>query len=255
MNARTGIRLASCAIAFAAATPAQAQARTIPSAGALHDARVHAAQREGPARVSWAVVDTRGRLFARGGARHHRSASQAKAMLLVAYLRRLGDRPVPAEAQRWLGPMIRVSGNRAASRVHRMVGDAGLAEVGRAAGMRSLRLNGTWSEVGITAADQARFFRRVDRLCPPRHRAYARELLSGIVERQSWGIPRVARPLGLTVLFKGGWRRGLVNQGALVELPGGRRLSIVVLVDRRPTFTHARRTIEGIARRLLSSRR
>ncbi len=249
MNARALPWLASCAI-FLSVAPADA--RTVPSADALREARAFAAQREGPARVSWAAVDTRGRLWARGGARHHRSASQSKAMLLVAYLRRLGGRPVPEAMRRVLAPMIQVSGNRAAARVHRLVGDAGLADVGRAAGMRALRLSGTWSEAGITAADQARFFHRIDRLCPRRHRAYARRLLASIVPRQSWGIPAVARPRGLRTLFKGGWRRGLVNQGALVELPDGHRLSIAILVDRRPSFAHGRRTIEGLAARLLA---
>jgi hypothetical protein len=223
----------------------------VPTAQALREARVYAAQREGPARVSWAVVDTRGRLFARHGGRHHRSASQTKAMLLVAYLRRAGRRPVPAAARRVLGPMIRRSANRAASRIHRIVGDAGLAAVGRAAGMRNLRLNGTWSEVGITAADQARLFRRIDRLCPRRHRRYARRLLGSVVAPQSWGVPAVARPRGLGVLFKGGWRRTLVNQAALVELPDGRRLSIAVLTDGAP-YGHGRVTVEGVARRLLA---
>ena len=250
MNARTAIWLVSCAIGVA---PAGAAAQTIPSADALREARAFTAEREGPARVSWAVIDTRGRLWTRHGARHHRSASQTKAMLLVAYLRGLGERrAVPPAMRRVLGPMIQVSGNRAAARVYRIVGDAGLADLGRRAGMRDLRLHGTWSGAEVTAADQARFFSRIDRLCPPRHRVYARRLLSTIVPRQSWGIPAVARPLGLRTFFKGGWRRGLMNQGALLEPPGGGRLSIAILVDRRPSFGHGRRTLEGLAARLLA---
>jgi hypothetical protein len=250
MNARTRIWLASCVLMVAAA-PA-ASARTIPSADGLHAARAYAKERERApgARVSWAVVDTRGRLYAREGARHHRSASQTKAMLLVAYLRRLGDRPVPPAVHRTLAPMIVVSGNRAASRVHALVGDAGLADVGRAAGMRALRLNGTWSEVEITAADQARFFRRFDRLVPRRHRAYARRLLSTIVAKQTWGIAPAARRRGYTTFFKAGWRRRLVNQGALLETADGRRVAIVVLIDGLRVGA-AVRTIAGVTRRLL----
>ncbi|HEX2087846.1 MAG TPA: hypothetical protein VHF89_19325 [Solirubrobacteraceae bacterium] len=217
---------------------------------ALHDARVYAQQREGAGRVSWAVIDTRGRMHARQGRRHHRSASQTKAMLLVAYLRRRGRRPVPAAMHRTLAAMIQVSGNRAASRVHAVVGDAGLAAVGRAARMRSLRLNGTWSEVEVTAADQARFFHRFDLLCPRPHRAYARRLLGSIVPRQSWGIPLVARRRGFTAFFKGGWRRRLVNQGALLETGDRRRLAIAILTDGH-RFGSGRATIEGLTRRLL----
>ena len=255
MNAWSAIRLVSLWTFVALAFAAPAAARTVPSAQALHDARVYAHQREGPGRVSWAVVDTRGRLFARHGGRHHRAASQAKAMLLVAVLRRLGPhRPVPAAMHRLLTPMVRASDNRAASRVYTTVGDAGLAAVGRAAGMRSLELNGTWSEVGITAADQARFFLRFDRLCPRRHRAYARGLLSSIVAPQRWGIAPAARLHDLGVFFKGGWRTTLVNQGALLETGDRRRLAIAVLTDGAP-YGHGRTTIEGIAHRLLRDTR
>lgn len=247
MNARSAIRLVSCAIAFAA-TSAPAQARKVPSDGAVRHARAYAAHR--PGRVSFAVIDTRGRMQSSGGARHYRSASQTKAMLLVAYLRRLGRRPVPGPMRAVLARMIRVSDNRAANQVHGIVGDAGLASVGRASHMRSLRLNGTWSEVEITAADQARFFLRFDRLCPRRHRAHARGLLSSIVPNQSWGIPRVARPQGFKAFFKGGWRTGIVNQGAMLETGDRRRMAIVVLTD-GASFTDGTRTIEGVTRRLL----
>ncbi|HEX8120956.1 MAG TPA: serine hydrolase [Solirubrobacteraceae bacterium] len=233
---------------------APAQARVVPSAQALHDARVLTKQREGPAVISWAVIDTRGRLFTRHGSRHHRSASQTKAMLLVAYLRRLGRRPVPPAMARVLGPMIRLSDNDAADRMHAIVGDAGLAAVGRAAGMRSLRLNGTWSEVEITAADQARFFRRFDQLCPRRHRAYARRLLSTITPLQRWGIPAAARAHDLETFFKGGWRKGIVNQGALLRTGDRRRLAIVVLTSGL-SFARGTQTIGAIARRLLRDTR
>ena len=223
----------------------------MPSSSALSAAR--ALTPDLPGRVSWAVIDTRRRMFARGGARHHRSASVTKAMLLVAYLRTRRDRPVPPAVHRVLAPMIYVSGNRAASQVHRLVGDAGLADVARAARMRSVTLNGTWSEVGITAGDVARFFRRLDRITPRRHRAYARRLLSTIVARQSWGIPAIARPLGYRVFFKGGWRRGVVNQAALLETGDGRRLSIAILTDGQPRFRTGTRAIERLAARFLSN--
>jgi hypothetical protein len=241
--------------AIVLAAPAAAEARRVPSLKAVKDARAYVARHDrGAARVSFAVIDTRGRMFSRGGGRIHQSASQTKAMLLVAYLRRLGRRPVPAELRPVLAAMIRRSSNRAAHRVRGIVGDAGLAAVGRAAGMRDLRLNGTWSEVGITAADQARFFRRFDRLCPRRHRRYARRLLVTIVPGQRWGIPRAARPRGFATFFKGGWRRGLVNQGALLETGDRRRLSIVVLTD-GIAFPQGTRIVEVVARKLLRPRR
>ena len=111
----------SCLL-FAVAAPV-ADARPVPSLRGLHDARAYAkkAERAPGARVSWAVISTRGTVYAGGGKRHHRSASQTKAMLLVAYLRRLGRSPVPPSIHRILAPMIMVSGNRAASRIHAML--------------------------------------------------------------------------------------------------------------------------------------
>ena len=221
---------------------------TIPSAKARSDARAYAAQRQGE--IGWAVVDTAGRMHGRGLHRVFRSASVTKAMLLVAELHRFRGRPVPAAIRRVLTPMIRRSSNRAAHRIRDVVGDAGLWRVARLARMRNLQLNGTWSEVGITAADQARLFLRIDRLVPPRHRPYARSLLRTIVIKQSWGIPAPARRRGFEVFFKGGWRsNSLVHQAALLERDG-RRLSIAVLTT-SPTHDDGRATIEGITRRLL----
>ena len=252
VNARTAIRLVSCAIALAA--PATAAARPVPSLDAVAEARRYVARADGAAQVSFAVIGTRGRLYSLNGGRIHQSASQTKAMLLVGYLRRLGRRPVPPAVKPLLSAMIRRSDNRAAHQVRPLVGDAGLASVGRAAGMRNLQLNGTWSNVGITAVDQARFFLRFDRLCPRRHRPYARRLLGSVVAPQRWGIPRAARRHPLEVFVKGGWRRGLVNQGALLETGDDRRLSIVVLTSGLP-FAQGTHAIEVVARKLLRAPR
>ena len=256
VNARTAIRLASCATVFAAvlAAPPAAHQRPVPTLDAVKDARRFARTHAGAGRIDFAVIGTRGRMSSQGGAVPHRSASQTKAMLLVAYLRRLGRRPIPPGVRRVLAPMIQRSDNDAASQVHRIVGDAGLAAVGRAARMRRLRLNGTWSDVEITAADQARCFLRFDRLCPRRHRRYARRLLRTVVAPQRWGIPRAAGHDDFTVFLKGGWRRGIVNQGALLETGDGRRLSVVVLTSGL-RFRDGRRAIETVTRKLLRRRR
>jgi len=223
----------------------------LPAAPQLERAGDWAADRKGD--VAWAVIDSRGNVHHRDGTRPFVSASTTKAMLLVASLRRVGDTPLAPATEKLLTPLIRRSSNRAAHRVRALVGDAGLVAVARAAGMKRFHPNGTWSEVQINAVDQARFFRRTARLVPPRHRPYARRLLSTIVPSQSWGIPRAARRAGARVFFKGGWRKKLVHQAALVETEDGRRLAIAVLTDRNPTHEYGRGTLEGVTRRLLAS--
>ncbi|MBM3668062.1 MAG: hypothetical protein FJW90_11420 [Actinobacteria bacterium] len=88
--------------------------------------------------VSFAIVDERGRIhgFHRGA--RHSSASVVKAMLLVAYLRRgsVKRRRLHGGEKATLGPMIRRSDNAAATRIHDVVGNAGLRRLARRAGMR-----------------------------------------------------------------------------------------------------------------------
>lgn len=223
----------------------------LPSERQVATTAAWAAEREG--QVSWAVIDSAGRIHGRDATRRHPSASVSKAMLLVAALRDVGTgRAVPPDLAAHLGPMVRVSGNRAARVVFRRLGgDRAIAAVARAARLRRVTVAGTWSEVQVSAGDVARFFRVADRLVPPRHRAYARGLLERIHPTQSWGVPRALRPHGWSVLFKGGWRRKLVHQGALVE-GDGKRIALAVLTDGNPTHEYGRGTIEGIARRLLT---
>jgi hypothetical protein len=237
-------------VVWPSAPPAAAAAAAAPSAAQVEQAAPRAAARSGT--LSWALLDGRGRLAGRSSARLYPSASVSKALMLVAALRRVPRAPVPADLRRLLDPMVRRSGNRAARAVYRRLGDGAFRAVARATGMRRVATNGTWSEVQVCAADVARFFLRADRAVPRRHRAYARALLAGIVPEQSWGIPRVLRPAGWQVFFKGGWRGGrIVHQGALAER-GGRRVALAVLTAGNPTHDYGRGTIEGIARRLLA---
>jgi hypothetical protein len=160
-------------------------------------------------RTAFAVLDSEGRM---SGLHEHWtfvSASVVKAMLLVAYLRRLdahGQHRVDSYSNSFLYPMINVSDNNAATQTWSIVGDSGLYAVAHAAHMTDFSISGIWANAQISAADQAKFFFEMDSLIPKEFAGYARYLLSTIASYESWGIPAVARPRGYKVFFKGGWR-------------------------------------------------
>jgi hypothetical protein len=223
-----------------------------PGKAAITAARRYLARRSG--RTAFAVVDSAGRLH---GVRMHQrfgSASVVKAMLLVAYLRRLAARGAGLDAgsRSKLYPMIHVSDNGAASAIFGVVGQGGLRQLARRAGMTHFTPSGIWGGTLISAADQARFFFHQERLIPKRFRRYARGLLSGIAREQSWGIPSAARPRW-RVFFKGGWNpaRGRVHQVARLERDG-QRIAIAVLQDNTPSMGYGEVTIAGVTRRLLA---
>lgn len=201
--------------------------------------------------VSWAVVSPDGRVRGSQMHRRHSSASVVKAMLMVAYLRRVPRRALNRRERALLRPMVTSSDNGAATRVYRVVGEGGLRRLARRARMRNFATGGAfWGGTQISPYDQARFFWRIDSFVPRRHRAYARSLLSGVVGRQRWGVPRAAPP-GWGIFFKGGWvppRR--VNQVALLQR-GRSRIAIAVFNQGTPSFGYGQGTIEGVARRLL----
>lgn len=246
----------SSASAPVLAAPHRAAAPAIPSRAQLDAANRFATSRGGT--VAYAVIDTRGRLHSRNGARTFPSASVGKTLILAATLRRYARTPVPPATRALLGPMIRVSDNAAAYALYGTLGDPPLRAVARAAGMRRTGFNGTWANIRLTAPDVAQLFLRLDRVIPRRHRAYAHALLEGITPSQSWGIPHALRPRGWSVRFKGGWRRDLVHQGAVVER-GRRRVALAILTSGNPphddAHAHGRATLQGIALRLLSAPR
>ncbi len=208
-------------------------------------------------RTAFAVMDSEGRLS--GLHVHWRfvSASVVKAMLLVAYLRRLhdhGQHRVDSYSNSFLYPMIHVSDNSAATQTWSIVGDSGLYSVAHAAGMTDFSIVGIWANAQISAADQARFFFEMDSLIPHEFVGYARFLLSTIAGYESWGIPAVARPRGYRVFFKGGWRG--TGLGQLVHQVGRleghhRRFSIAVMTDGDPSMGYGIGTIQGVTGALL----
>ena len=234
-------------------TTSQSTRARLPTATEFDAAERFAEERAG--RVSFAVIDTSGALACYRCRLSYHSASVIKAMLLVSYLDHLAEvgEPLPADHEAYLASMIRVSDNDAATAIYSHVGDKGLLKLAAVARMGDFQVSGSWGSAQITAADQARFFAALNELIVPEYRAYALALLSSISPEQSWGIPAVSRPEWQT-FFKSGWltdkNGSLVHQVALLERDGS-AMAIAVLTDRNQHDAYGRRTIRGIAERLL----
>jgi zinc D-Ala-D-Ala dipeptidase len=207
---------------------------------------------------SWALIDNWRRMHGLAPHRVYVSASLVKAMLLVAYLRAIGNRRPDAGERASLGPMISSSSNDAADTIYYRVGDAALYAVAKRAHMTRFSVAGYWGNAHFSAEDQARFFNRIDRLVPRASRAYARGLLSSIAAYQRWGFSRYAAPAGFRTFFKGGWRSTgagrLVHEAALFER-GDTRVSMAVLTDGNPSHEYGTETLRGVAQRLFRPRR
>lgn len=224
----------------------------------LNSARRYARHRPGD--VSFAIVDLRSRLGGFRKARTAPAASTIKAMLLAAYLRRpsVRRRPLRAEDEALLEPMIRASDNAAATEVAAIVGPR-VSRLARAAHMRDFRWEWEPGWLGgqsqISARDQARFLLRYPRYLPKRHRRFARRLLASIVPWQRWGIAD-ARPRGWRLYFKGGWGInddgvGTVNHQVAFLERGVCRIALAILTEHNPSTADGAETQRGVAKRLL----
>ena len=237
--------------AFAAAPAADAASWAERKAAAIRYVQARAGVE------SFALFDDRGRRHGFRVRAKVPSASLLKAMALVAYLRRqsVRHRALTRSERGLLGPMIRRSDNAAAGTILRTVGSRALYRLAARADMKDFNFEWpVWGLSTTSARDQARFFFTIDRLVPPRHRAYALRLLASIVRSQRWGIPK-ARPPGWSVHFKGGWGSGsglVTHQSALLRR-GSLRISISILTRWNPSHAYGTRTIRGVARRLLAT--
>jgi len=239
------VGLAVLAPAVSAATPA------VPDARRLQSVRRYLEGRRGL--ESYAVIDTARRLHGLAPRRVYMGASVVKAMLLVAYLRKIGARAPSAAERGILGPMVSASDNARATAIYRRTGDGALRRLAKRAGMTRFSVAASWSYARFSAEDQARFMWRFDRLTPTRNRSYARHLLASIVPSQRWGFSRFALAAGWQTFFKGGWRRTgrgrLVHEVALLER-GRQRFSLAVLTDGNPSMGYGAATLRGVAARL-----
>jgi beta-lactamase class A len=238
-------RLAVAILLAALAAPASAQGWEPDVAGAT----AWAAQRQGT--VTFAVR-THDRLYGHGLDRQFPMASVLKAMLMTAYLRRVGDRPLDDGDRALLRPMIRRSDNVTATHIRNLIGNGALVRLARRAGMTRFSVHPVWGLSLTTVRDQTLFFLRLEELLPQRYRAYALRLLRTIVPSQRWGMGQTI-PEGWTLHFKGGWGSGTgaVDHQVGLLRRGDDRLTIAVMTVNNPSHAYGKATLEGVARRLL----
>jgi hypothetical protein len=229
--------------ALASATPWEPHARA---------AAKYAAQRNG---IISFQVRTAHHTWGWHARRTYPSASVLKAMLLVTYLRMksVRARPLSGSERSLLGPMIRRSSNSAASTILGRVGTGRLSGLARVVGMHHFTpVYNPWGLSRVNAEDQTKFFLKIDRLVPRRHRKYAMFLLSHITPSQRWGIGRVEVP-GWRKHYKGGWGSGTgwVDHQVVLLVHGKRRIAIAVLTHKDGSHAYGKETLRAIFARLL----
>jgi hypothetical protein len=243
----------SLASAAAAERPGHDRDHKVPSAAALRRARDFARTRTGL--VSFATVNSEGKLRGDDLHRLYPAASTVKAMLLAAELRRIkrAGGGVDSQTDSLLTAMITASDNDAADAIYARVGDQGMFDVAKRAGMPDFTVAGHWGNAQVSAADLALLFGDLDRVLVRKFREYGKGLLGSVIQTQRWGI---ADAVGdrWAIRFKGGWLpdHALAHQAAeLRERDGNRELSIAVLTDDHPSFDYAIESVRGVAQRLL----
>jgi hypothetical protein len=218
----------------------------------VHEAAEYAKQRRGVVAFS---VRTRGHVWGWHSQRTFPIASVLKPMLMLAYLDRPGvrSRALTRADKALLRPMITRSDNATASRILGAVGVGGLRRVARRARMTSfVPVTPVWGLSRTSAEDQSRFFLRIERLLPARHRAYAMKLLASVVPSQRWGIAQVPLP-GWKLYFKGGWGSGTgaVDHQVALLARGDERVAVAVMTSSQGTHAYGKETLRGVAKRLL----
>jgi Beta-lactamase enzyme family len=225
----------------------------IPAEDAIDEAWTYARERGGL--VSLAVIDSDGHMHSFEGERAYVSASVVKALLLAAELDRLQEAGLPLDdgTRTLLTQMITISDNDAADAIYARVGDPGLYEAARRAGMEGFSVAGYWGNAQITAEDMARFMWRLGAVLAGAHREFGLGLLGSVTASQRWGIPQGAGPWW-DVRFKGGWRSTetgqLVHQAAELRGEDG-RVALAILTDAQPSQSYAVETLRGVADRLV----
>ncbi|MDQ3724426.1 MAG: class A beta-lactamase-related serine hydrolase [Actinomycetota bacterium] len=238
-------------LAFAGTATVEAKPHWRPDVAA---AKRYAQKRAGE--VAFATIDQRGRFRGYRVRDTAPAASVFKVMLLAALLRKRDEHPLRRSDRRLLAPMIRWSDSVTATTIRNMVGVRRIRRLARVAGMRDFRYHPIWGLSQTSPRDQVRFMYHLPRYIPKRHRPYARHLLSHVIRPQRWGIGRVV-PRGYKLFLKGGWGSGsgrVDHQVALLK-HGRKRIALAIFTEFDPSHGYGKRTLRGVAARLLTDLR
>jgi hypothetical protein len=238
-------------LVFAGAATVEAKPHWHPDVAA---AKRYAKKRAGE--VAFATIDQRGRFRGYRVRDTAPAASVFKVMLLASLLRKRDEHPLRRSDRRLLAPMIRWSDSVTATTVRNMVGPRRIRRLARVAGMRDFSYHPIWGLSQTSPRDQVRFMYHLPRYIPKRHRPYARHLLSHVIRPQRWGIGRVV-PSGYKLFLKGGWGGGsgrVDHQVALLK-HGRKRIALVIFTEFDPSHAYGKRTLRGVAKRLLTGLR
>jgi hypothetical protein len=209
-----------------------------------------------PQRAGFAVVSADGTVIA-----HHNAnmpvpgGSITTAMLLIAYLRMVGHRPLPAAAKPRLAALIDNDDDQPANWTFAQVGAGRVQTVAADAGMTNFKL--TTANAGyalsssrVTALDQARLFAKIDQLIPAAHRGYALKLLSHIAGADHWGILQATLTAATITASTAGTtrvdRRWVVNQAAQLNL-GTAVVGIAATSQGDPTHAAGETVMRAVA--------
>lgn len=222
----------------------------------LASAAEYAGTRRGD--ISFAASATDGAIVGHRADTRVQSASVLKVMFMTAYLRQadVRDRDLDDADRALLEPMIRQSANEPATRIADELGAAPMNELAALAGMRNFAYTRPWGRTLTSARDQVPFMLALPDLLPPRHVAYALQLLTEIVPEQRWGVAALAVPAGWSLRFKGGWGMGtgaVDHQVVLLRHCSGTQVGVAVMTTSSPSHAYGTETLRGVFERLLSS--
>ncbi len=199
--------------------------------------------------------------------RHERliTASAAKALILMALLRKTPWRELDRAARHDADIMIRYSDNHAADRLWtRIGGAAGFSRAAKAFGLRHTQgVPGDcldlfcWGITKTSADDQVRLMSALvskKSPLPAKDRERVLTLMRGVADGQNWGV-RAGACKGDQVALKNGWLKRVSTKRWAVVSTGliGRRFAVAVLSEGSADVGDGIATVEGVVTRILRS--